>query len=70
MESSDPTVTISCDGELVIFTDDADSPSTQPEVVTIPLPPDPPASVLPKPTGPPASERTPEKGHIQDSGPN
>jgi hypothetical protein len=35
--SPDPSITISCDGELVVFSDDANSSPTQPEIVTIPL---------------------------------
>jgi hypothetical protein len=54
MKSSDPTVTVSCDGELVVFTDDANSPPTPPEVVTIPR-------TTPVPNDHPASETTDDR---------
>jgi hypothetical protein len=37
MTRPDATLTISCDGKLIVFVDDANSPPTKPEVVTIPL---------------------------------
>jgi hypothetical protein len=36
MTTPDPTVTISCDEELVVFSDDANSPPLPTETVTIP----------------------------------
>jgi hypothetical protein len=37
MMAPDPSITISCDSELIVFSDDANSLRTEAEVITIPL---------------------------------
>jgi hypothetical protein len=37
MRKSDPSVSVTCDGELVVFSDNANFPLARPEAVTLPL---------------------------------